>query len=84
MKTFAGQQMAPLFHFSWLLVILSLLLCGAVALVLALTVDPGLSTAVSLSLLALLYFFFGQNIHHYNYITHDALSLFHFLLQKHK
>lgn len=60
MKTFAGQQIEPLFQFSWLVVFLSLLLCGSVAIVLGFTVDPKLAVAVSLSLLALLYLFFGQ------------------------
>lgn len=60
MKTFAGQQIEPLFQFSWLVVVLSLLLCGFVAIVLGFTVDPKLATAVSLSLLALLYLFFGE------------------------
>ncbi|XP_064195872.1 kinase D-interacting substrate of 220 kDa B isoform X4 [Anguilla rostrata] len=58
MKTFAGQQVEPLFQFSWLVVLLSLLLCGSLALVLGFTVDPNLAIAVSLSLLALLYVFF--------------------------
>ncbi|XP_067337281.1 kinase D-interacting substrate of 220 kDa B isoform X10 [Channa argus] len=58
MKTFAGQQIEPLFQFSWLVVVLSLLLCGSVAIVLGFTVDPKLAMAVSLSLLALLYLFF--------------------------
>ncbi|XP_017311813.1 kinase D-interacting substrate of 220 kDa B isoform X1 [Ictalurus punctatus] len=58
MKTFAGQQIEPLFQFSWLVVFLSLLLCGCVALLLGFTVDPNLAIAVSLSLLALLYLFF--------------------------
>ncbi|MCI4389531.1 hypothetical protein PGIGA_G00099080 [Pangasianodon gigas] len=58
MKTFAGQQIEPLFQFSWLVVFLSLLLCGSVALLLGFTVDPNLAIAVSLSLLALLYLFF--------------------------
>ncbi|KAM9365895.1 kinase D-interacting substrate of 220 kDa B [Pholidichthys leucotaenia] len=58
MKTFAGQQIEPLFQFSWLVVVLSLLLCGAIAIVLGFTVDPKLAMAVSLSLLALLYLFF--------------------------
>ncbi|KAF1371527.1 hypothetical protein PFLUV_G00269210 [Perca fluviatilis] len=58
MKTFAGQQIEPLFQFSWLVVFLSLLLCSAVAVVLGFTVDPRLALAVSLSLLALLYLFF--------------------------
>ncbi|CAJ1073532.1 kinase D-interacting substrate of 220 kDa B isoform X3 [Xyrichtys novacula] len=58
MKTFAGQQIEPLFQFSWLVVFLTLLLCGSVALVLGFTVDPRLAIAVSLSLLALLYIFF--------------------------
>lgn len=60
MKTFAGQQIEPLFQFSWLVVFLSLLLCGSVAVVLGFTVDPKLAMAVSLSLLALLYLFFGE------------------------
>uniref|UniRef100_A0A3Q3FDP7 Kinase D-interacting substrate 220a n=1 Tax=Labrus bergylta TaxID=56723 RepID=A0A3Q3FDP7_9LABR len=58
MKTFAGQQIEPLFEFSWLVVFLTLLLCGSVAVVLGFTVDPRLAIAVSLSLLALLYIFF--------------------------
>uniref|UniRef100_A0A8D0D320 Kinase D-interacting substrate 220b n=1 Tax=Sander lucioperca TaxID=283035 RepID=A0A8D0D320_SANLU len=58
MKTFAGQQVEPLFQFSWLVVFLSLLLCSSVAVVLGFTVDPKLAMAVSLSLLALLYLFF--------------------------
>ncbi|KAJ8383260.1 hypothetical protein AAFF_G00222730 [Aldrovandia affinis] len=58
MKTFAGQQVEPLFQFSWLVVFLSLLVSGALALVLGFTVDPKLAVAVSLSLLALLYVFF--------------------------
>nr|XP_033505088.1 kinase D-interacting substrate of 220 kDa B [Epinephelus lanceolatus] len=58
MKTFAGQQIEPLFQFSWLVVFLSLLLCGSVAVILGFTVDPKLAMAVSLSLLALLYLFF--------------------------
>ena len=60
MKTFAGQQVEPLFQFSWLVVFLSLLLCGCVALALGFSVDPKLAMAVSLSLLALLYVFFGE------------------------
>lgn len=60
MKTFAGQQIEPLFQFSWLVVFLSLLLCGSIAVVLGFTVDPKLAMAVSLSLLALLYLFFGE------------------------
>ncbi|KAK1874790.1 Kinase D-interacting substrate of 220 kDa B, partial [Dissostichus eleginoides] len=58
MKTFAGQQIDPLFSFSWLVVFLSLMFCSSVALVLGFTVDPKLALAVSLSLLALLYLFF--------------------------
>ncbi|XP_037541917.1 kinase D-interacting substrate of 220 kDa B isoform X2 [Nematolebias whitei] len=58
MKTFAGQQIEPLFQFSWLVVFLSLLFCGSVVGVLGFTVDPKLALAVSLSLLALLYLFF--------------------------
>ncbi|XP_076021609.1 kinase D-interacting substrate of 220 kDa B [Genypterus blacodes] len=58
MKTFAGQQIEPLFQFSWLVVFLTLLLCGSVAVVLGFSVDPKLAIAVSLSLLALLFIFF--------------------------
>ncbi|KAM9842583.1 kinase D-interacting substrate of 220 kDa B isoform 2-T2 [Aulostomus maculatus] len=58
MKTFAGQQIEPLFQFSWLVVFLTLLLCGSVALVLGFTVDHKLAIAFSLSLLTLLYIFF--------------------------
>ncbi|XP_034383070.1 kinase D-interacting substrate of 220 kDa B isoform X4 [Cyclopterus lumpus] len=57
MKTFAGQQVEPLFRFSWLVVVLSLLLCGSVGVVLGFTVDLKLSVAVSLSLLVVLYSF---------------------------
>lgn len=60
MKTFAGQQIEPLFQFSWLVVFLTLLLCGSVAVILGFTVNPKLAIAVSLSLLALLYIFFGE------------------------
>lgn len=60
MKTFAGQQIEPLFQFSWLVVFLTLLLCGSVAVVLGFTVDPKLAIAVSLSLLAFLYIFFSE------------------------
>ncbi|XP_061752381.1 kinase D-interacting substrate of 220 kDa B-like isoform X3 [Nerophis ophidion] len=58
MKTFAGQQIEPLFQFSWLVVVLTLLLCGSVAVILGFTVDHKLAIAVSLSFLALLYIFF--------------------------
>uniref|UniRef100_A0A8C7E1B0 Kinase D-interacting substrate of 220 kDa n=1 Tax=Naja naja TaxID=35670 RepID=A0A8C7E1B0_NAJNA len=58
MKTFAGQQIEPLFQFSWLIVFLSLSLCGSLGLLLAFTVDEKLGIAVALSLLALLYVFF--------------------------
>ncbi|XP_034015304.1 kinase D-interacting substrate of 220 kDa B isoform X2 [Thalassophryne amazonica] len=58
MKTFAGQQIEPLFQFSWLVVFLTLLLCGSLAAVLGFTVNPKLAIAVSLSLLAVLYIFF--------------------------
>ncbi|KAM6367712.1 kinase D-interacting substrate of 220 kDa isoform 4-T5 [Alca torda] len=58
MKTFAGQQIEPLFQFSWLIVFLTLLLCGGLGLLLAFTVDAKLGIAVSLSLLAILYIFF--------------------------
>ncbi|MBZ3885271.1 Kinase D-interacting substrate of 220 kDa [Sciurus carolinensis] len=58
MKTFAGQQIEPLFQFSWLIVFITVLLCGGVGLLFAFTVDPNLGIAVSLSFLALLYIFF--------------------------
>ncbi|XP_036904574.1 kinase D-interacting substrate of 220 kDa isoform X3 [Sturnira hondurensis] len=58
MKTFAGQQIEPLFQFSWLIVFLTLMLCGGLGLLFAFTVDPNLGVAVSLSFLALLYIFF--------------------------
>ncbi|XDV43447.1 hypothetical protein PO909_011927 [Leuciscus waleckii] len=58
MKTFAGQQVEPLFQFSWLVVVLTLLLCGSVALVLGFAVDTKLAIAVAFSLLTLLYIFF--------------------------
>ncbi|XP_062864164.1 kinase D-interacting substrate of 220 kDa B isoform X1 [Trichomycterus rosablanca] len=58
MKTFAGQQVEPLFQFSWLMVALTLLLSGSVAVILGFSVDPRLAIAVALSLLALLYIFF--------------------------
>ncbi|XP_016090960.1 kinase D-interacting substrate of 220 kDa-like isoform X2 [Sinocyclocheilus grahami] len=54
MKTLAGQQVEPLFQFSWMVVVLTLLLCGSVALVLGLAVDTKLAIAVTLSLLTLL------------------------------
>ncbi|XP_056623939.1 kinase D-interacting substrate of 220 kDa B isoform X2 [Triplophysa dalaica] len=58
MKTFAGQQVEPLFQFSWLVVVLTLLMCGSAALVLGFAVDPKLAIAVAFSLLTLLYIFF--------------------------
>lgn len=61
MKTFAGQQIEPLFQFSWLMVFLTLLLCGGLGLLLAFTVDANLGAAVSLSFLALVYIFFGES-----------------------
>lgn len=60
MKTFAGQQIEPLFQFSWLVVFLTLLTCGSVSLVMGFTVDHKLAIAISLSLLGLLYIFFGE------------------------
>lgn len=60
MKTFAGQQIEPLFQFSWLVVFLTLLLCGSVAVLLGFTVDHKLAISVSLTLLAVLYIFFGK------------------------
>ncbi|XP_045404955.1 kinase D-interacting substrate of 220 kDa isoform X7 [Lemur catta] len=58
MKTFAGQQIEPLFQFSWLIVFLTLMFCGGLGLLFAFAVDPNLGIAVSLSFLALLYIFF--------------------------
>ncbi|XP_021102935.1 kinase D-interacting substrate of 220 kDa isoform X5 [Heterocephalus glaber] len=57
MKTFAGQQIEPLFQFSWLIVFLTLLLCGAIGLLFTFTLGLSLGVAVSLSCLALLYIF---------------------------
>ncbi|XP_019348240.1 kinase D-interacting substrate of 220 kDa isoform X2 [Alligator mississippiensis] len=59
MKTFAGQQIEPLFQFSWLIVFLTLMVCGGLGLLLAFTVDTKLGIAVALSLLAVLYIFFA-------------------------
>nr|DBA25791.1 TPA: hypothetical protein GDO54_010138 [Pyxicephalus adspersus] len=58
MKTFAGQQIEPLFQFSWLIVFLILMLCSTVGLLLSFSVDAKLGISVSLSLLAVLYIFF--------------------------
>ncbi|XP_053565687.1 kinase D-interacting substrate of 220 kDa isoform X2 [Bombina bombina] len=58
MKTFAGQQIEPLFQFSWLIVFLILLSCSTIGLLLSFTVDPKLGISVALSLLAILYIFF--------------------------
>ncbi|XP_063771523.1 kinase D-interacting substrate of 220 kDa isoform X3 [Pseudophryne corroboree] len=58
MKTFAGQQIEPLFQFSWLIVFLILMMCSTLGLLLAFTVDAKLGISVSLSLLAVLYIFF--------------------------
>ena len=62
MKTFAGQQIEPLFQFSWLVVFLTLLLCGGLGLLFAFTVDLNLGIAVSLSFLAALYIFFSKSL----------------------
>lgn len=67
MKTFAGQQIEPLFQFSWLVVFLTLLLCGSVAVLLGFTVDHKLAISVSLTLLAVLYIFFGKDIFRIRY-----------------
>lgn len=75
MKTFAGQQVQPLFSFSWLLVLLSVLLCAAVAVVLGFSVDARLALAVSLSLLALLYLFFGMKPRPLSYLPTSAVPL---------
>lgn len=58
MKTFAGQQIEPLFQFSWLIVFLILTMCSAIGLLLSFTVDATLGISVALSLLAVLYIFF--------------------------
>ncbi|KAM4693834.1 kinase D-interacting substrate of 220 kDa isoform 2-T2 [Discoglossus pictus] len=58
MKTFAGQQIEPLFQFSWLIVFLILLLCSTIGLLLSFTVDAKLGISVALSLLAIFYIFF--------------------------
>ncbi|XP_018119490.1 kinase D-interacting substrate of 220 kDa isoform X4 [Xenopus laevis] len=59
MKTFAGQQIEPLFQFSWLIVFFILLLCSTIGLLLSFTVDTKLGISVALSLLAVLYIFFA-------------------------
>ncbi|XP_031757370.1 kinase D-interacting substrate of 220 kDa isoform X4 [Xenopus tropicalis] len=59
MKTFAGQQIEPLFQFSWLIVFLILMLCSTIGLLLSFTVDPKLGISVALSLLTVLYIFFA-------------------------
>ncbi|XP_067840338.1 kinase D-interacting substrate of 220 kDa B isoform X2 [Heptranchias perlo] len=59
MKTFAGQQVEPLFQFSWLVVFLTLLICGGTGVLLGFAVDLKLGIAVGLSLLALNYIFFA-------------------------
>ncbi|CAJ0948778.1 unnamed protein product, partial [Ranitomeya imitator] len=58
MKTFAGQQIEPLFQFSWLIVFLILMMCSTIGLLLSFTVDAKLGISVALSLLAILYIFF--------------------------
>ncbi|XP_041043551.1 kinase D-interacting substrate of 220 kDa-like isoform X1 [Carcharodon carcharias] len=59
MKTFAGQQVEPLFQFSWLVVFITLLICGGTGVLLGFAVDLKLGIAVGLSLLALIYIFFA-------------------------
>uniref|UniRef100_UPI00358F82F8 kinase D-interacting substrate of 220 kDa isoform X3 n=1 Tax=Myxine glutinosa TaxID=7769 RepID=UPI00358F82F8 len=52
MKTFAGQESMPLLHFSWLLMMLVLLVCSVSSLFLSVTVKISLGIAVGFSLLA--------------------------------
>ncbi|XP_067878506.1 kinase D-interacting substrate of 220 kDa-like isoform X2 [Heterodontus francisci] len=59
MKTFAGQQVEPLFQFSWLVVFITLLICGGIGVLLGFAVDLKLGIAVGLSLLALIYIIFA-------------------------
>uniref|UniRef100_A0A4W3IBF5 Kinase D-interacting substrate 220b n=1 Tax=Callorhinchus milii TaxID=7868 RepID=A0A4W3IBF5_CALMI len=59
MKTFAGQQVDPLFQFSWAVVFITLLTCVGTGILLGFTVCHKLGIAVGLSLLALLYIFFA-------------------------
>uniref|UniRef100_UPI00398EB2A2 kinase D-interacting substrate of 220 kDa-like isoform X1 n=1 Tax=Pristiophorus japonicus TaxID=55135 RepID=UPI00398EB2A2 len=59
MKTFAGQQVEPLFQFSWLVVFITLLICGGTGVLLGFAVDLKLGIAVGLSLLALIYIIFA-------------------------
>ncbi|XP_072354829.1 kinase D-interacting substrate of 220 kDa-like isoform X1 [Scyliorhinus torazame] len=59
MKTFAGQQVEPLFQFSWLVVFITLLICGGIGVLLGFAVDLKLGIAIGLSLLAFIYIFFA-------------------------
>ncbi|XP_062894098.1 kinase D-interacting substrate of 220 kDa B isoform X1 [Mobula hypostoma] len=59
MKTFAGQQVEPLFQFSWLVVFITLLISVGTGVLLGFVVDLKLGVAVGLSLLALIYIFFA-------------------------
>lgn len=77
MKTFAGQQIEPLFQFSWLIVFLTLLLCGGLGLLFAFTVDLTLGIAVSLSFLALLYIFFSKSLNFIFFKSRENVSLFY-------
>uniref|UniRef100_A0A8C4NMJ7 Kinase D-interacting substrate 220a n=1 Tax=Eptatretus burgeri TaxID=7764 RepID=A0A8C4NMJ7_EPTBU len=52
MKTFAGQESMPLLHFSWLLMMLVVLVCSVSSLFLSITVKISLGIAVGFSLLA--------------------------------
>ncbi|XP_040283439.1 kinase D-interacting substrate of 220 kDa isoform X2 [Bufo bufo] len=58
MKTFAGQQIEPLFQLSWVIVFLIFMMCSTVGVLLSFTVNVKLGISVSLSLLAVLYIFF--------------------------
>ncbi|XP_069742342.1 kinase D-interacting substrate of 220 kDa-like isoform X1 [Narcine bancroftii] len=59
MKTFAGQQVEPLFQFSWLVVFITVLISVGAGVLLGFAVDLKLGIAVGLSLLALIYIFFA-------------------------
>ncbi|XP_044147710.1 kinase D-interacting substrate of 220 kDa isoform X2 [Bufo gargarizans] len=58
MKTFAGQQIEPLFQLSWVIVLLIFMMCSTVGVLLSFTVNVKLGISVSLSLLTVLYIFF--------------------------
>jgi len=60
MKTFAGQESMPLLHFSWLLMMLVVLVCSVSSLFLSVTVKISLGIAVGFSLLAFFVIFLRE------------------------